>query len=176
MQKPEKEKILYKAVLVFFIDPKTNKILLAIHLKHIGEGKYNSYGGGIEPGETERRACVREVKEESGGMTVCKDDLQKRADAYFTNTTEDGKSFVCHVAVFVTYTWKGKARTTEEMAHPEWFKLSNLPVNNMMPADPFWLPLIYYRRKIIVKAKYGPRQAYLIGPVEIEEVEVLTEG
>jgi 8-oxo-dGTP diphosphatase len=176
MIKIDKEKILAEAVLCFIIDISKRCVLLYIKKKKIGKGKRNGLGGGIESGETQRMACVREVGEEGGGISVKVENLIKMGDAYFDNTTEDGKNFICHVSIFISYIWEGLPSDTEEMGDPKWFSLDNLPKNDMMPADPVWLPIILSGKKAIIKAKYGPRQASLIGTVETEEVEVLTEG
>ena len=61
----EEEKILYDAVLVFFV--KDGKVLLPTKMKKIGKGKLNGYGGGIEKDETPITAAIREVEEETKG-------------------------------------------------------------------------------------------------------------
>ena len=158
---------------MFFL--RRNEVLLVKKVKKIGKGKWNGYGGEIEPGETQRQACAREVREETGGITVCEKDLVKVADAYFHNTTEEGKEFVCHMATFIAYIWEGEPSSTEEMICPTWFDYHILPVSDMLPADPFWLPLALSGEKIIVKAKLAPHQVYLIGEVEIKRVDFLLE-
>jgi len=173
MKTKEKERIMCKAVLCLFL--KKNKVLLAKKTKKIGKGKWNGYGGEIEPGENQKQACVREVGEETGGMTVRESDLIKVADAYFHNTTEDDGTFICHVAVFACYNWKGNPSSTSEMIDPTWFKYSKLPLNNMLPADAHWLPTVLLGSKIVVKAKYGPHQEHLIGNMEIMYVDSLPE-
>ena len=51
--------------LVFPIDGH-NRILLGCKKRGFGQGKYNGFGGKIEPGETFRQCAVRELYEESG--------------------------------------------------------------------------------------------------------------
>ena len=165
----EKEKTLHEAVVCFLIRDK--KILLAKKGGEIGKGLWNGYGGGIENRDkNEKMAAVREVEEESGGIMVLYQNLEKVADTYFKNTKEDGTTFVCHVAVFLVRKWIGVARTTEEMLEPTWFDMGNIPKDQMLPADKIWLPVVLSGKKIIVNASYGPHQGSLIGKVGIQEV------
>jgi 8-oxo-dGTP diphosphatase len=167
----EQEKTLYEAVVCFFV--RDGQVLLARKMKKIGKGKWNGYGGGIETGEDERKACVREVKEETGGVIIEEKDLEKVADTYFHNTKEDGEKFICHVAVFFVSKWRGEVVNTDEMIEPTWFDFDKIPGTEMMPADAVWLPIIFSGKKIIVNASYGPHQASLIGEVKIDYVESL---
>lgn len=164
----EEEKILYEATCLFLI--RNGQVLLAMKMKKIGKGKWNGYGGGIEAGETERQACVREMKEESGGVIVDEKDLLKVADAYFHNNPEDKPPFTLHMAVFFAYKWQGVPITTDEMSNPTWFDFEKIPVDQMIPGDAKWLPVVLSGKKIRTEMKYGPHQAYLIGDVKIEEV------
>jgi len=55
------------------------------------------------------------------------------------------------------------------------FDINNLPLDQMMPADREFFPLILNGKKIIAHATYGPYQKELIGEVVIQEVEELPE-
>jgi 8-oxo-dGTP diphosphatase/2-hydroxy-dATP diphosphatase len=170
------EKILFHAVLVFPVKPRqangnqkvVEEVLLAMKTCKIGEGCWNGYGGGVEEGETPEVAAVREFFEESGGATIEIEDLQKVAVADFCNTREDGTSFVCQVQVFLVEKWSGQLTSTETMINPTWFKRLELPFDQLMPADRFWLPLALTYCSMRVKATYGPHQKNLIGPVDIK--------
>lgn len=168
MQK-EEEKTLYRAVVVFVIE--NNKVLLAKKTKKIGKGFWSGYGGGIENGETPEEAVVRETSEESGGVIIFKDNLVKVADTYFHNTKEDNTTFVLNVIVYVTNKKEGEPVSTDEMEDPTWFDLDNLPLNQMFPADKFWVPKVLLGKKCVVKASYGPHQSYMIGEPEIQYVD-----
>ena len=169
MQK-EKEKILCEAVVLFFI--RDGKVLLAIKKKKIGKGLWNGYGGGIEPVDlTPKHATIRELGEESGGMSTSIDKLTQVADTYFHNTTEDGPTFVCHMLVYFAYEWNGEPSETEEMSLPTWFDFDKIPTDKMLPADKIWLPIVLSGKKIKFKASYGPHQAYMIGEPEIEYID-----
>lgn len=168
----EEEKILYDAVLVYFV--KDDQVLLAMKMKKIGKGKLNGYGGGIEDNETPRQAAVREVEEETG-VIIRAEDLEEVAEMYFKNHTESGETFVCKVYVYLCRSWEGNFVPTEEMADPAWFPTDSLPFERMMPDDPHWLPHIFSGKKIIGRAELAPRQSAIIGKVEITEVASLSD-
>lgn len=145
------------------------EVLLARKTRHIGKGRWNGYGGGLEPGENLLTCAVRETRQESG-LEVSSTDLEKVAEVTFHNTKSDGRNFSCLVHVYIISRWRGEPRASEEMMEPTWFPLANLPVSQMMPADSIWLPLILAGKKIIGTAHYGPFQRSLLRPVEITEV------
>ena len=164
----KKEKVLLNAVIVYLV--KDNEVLLAMKTKKIGEGCWNGYGGGIEVGESIADAAIRELYEESGVITQS-EHLEKIAIVDFHNTKSDGTKFVCRCHVFVVKEWSGEIKATSEMANPTWFRINELPLNQMMPADQYWLPLALLGTKIIAKAEYGPFQKELLGDVILQEVK-----
>jgi len=168
MQK-EEEKVLHKAVIVFIMFG--DLVLLAKKTKKIGKGLWNGYGGGIEEGETPEDAAVRETSEESGGVTIKKEDLLKVADTYFHNTTEDGTAFVLNAVVYIVKKHNGTPSDTEEMVDPTWFNKNNLPLDKMMPADKIWVPIVMSGKKIKFYVSFGPHQAYMTSEPKIEYVD-----
>lgn len=105
------EKVLLEATLVF---PVTDtEVLLAIKQKKIGAGCLNGYGGGIEPGDTNLiEATLRELSEESGGLSGTPEGLQKVAVIDFHNRTLEGTVFICRVHVYLLTQYEGTARST----------------------------------------------------------------
>ena len=165
------EKTLINACLVF--PRKDKRILLAPKLKKIGAGFLNGYGGGIEEGEDPVTAVIRELLEESDGVVALPEHLEKVAIVDFHNMKSDGSTFICKVHVFFLSEWKGEFKETDEMGPPEWFSDGSLPSDRLMPADPFWLPVVLKGKKIRAEAHYGPFQKTLLKPVEIVEVATL---
>ncbi len=169
-----REKVLLNAVLCFL--RRENEVLLAKKPlstggEHkIGEGKWNGYGGVVEPGESLGEAITRELKEESG-LVADPGDFKKSAIVDFHNTKADGKTFICRVHVYLLYHWQGKPIATKEMVEPTWFKLGKLPLTEMMPADRIWLPPVLRGRLVNARAWYAPRQEYLRKNVEMEYVD-----
>jgi len=168
------EKVLLNATVCLLI--KKDKVLLGLKTKKIGAGCRNGYGGGIEEGETIINAAIRELEEETGKkvgntfITTSPRYLEKVAIIDFENTKSDGISFICRVHFFIVRKWIGEAVDTDEMTDPQFFKIDDLPLSQMLPADSKYFPLILRGKKILAKAKYGPYQKELLGPVSIEEV------
>jgi ADP-ribose pyrophosphatase YjhB (NUDIX family) len=162
------EKALDNATICF---PKRgNEILLAIKTDKIGKGLFNGYGGGIEDGEGVIESAIREFGEESGVSIVPK-QLEKIAVVDFHNTKSDGSTFVCRCHIFLVHDLKEEVTAKEKMINPEWFDISNLPFDRMMPADRDFLSLALAGEKVYVKAYLGPFQKTKLRETEIVEVE-----
>lgn len=162
------EKKLLEATLGFLI--KDRKVWLAIKTRNIGQGRWNGYGGGIEPEDKNIIDCLkREVKKECE-VQISEKATEKVAIIDFHNTKSDGETFVCKVHVFFIKDWQGEPKESEEMATPTNFEISNLPFENMMPADREWLPLVLEGKKLIAEYHYGPFQRELTKEGKITEV------
>lgn len=125
------------ASLVFVL--KDNLVLLGRKLKidsDVGFGKYNGAGGKKTPIESLTTCAIRETFEEFA-ITVSEKDL--REVAVITFFTADIPDFEVHV--FLAHTFTGKPHATAEMA-PAWFSAADMPYDQMMEADRFWLPKI----------------------------------
>lgn len=167
------EKILFNATLCFLV--RGDQVLLATKTKKIGKGCRNGYGGGIEPGESEREATLRELFEETEGVRVNPDSLKKIAIVDFHNTKSDGGIFVCRVHAYRANDWTGDIHETDEMADPRWFSISELPLSEMMPADRDWLPPALQGKKVIATAYLGPFQQEKLKETELRFVEEFLE-
>ena len=109
------------------------RVLLGMKKKGFGEGKWNGFGGKVQPGETIEQAAVRELAEESGLFAV-PELLAKVARLSFA--FGDIAMFDGHV--YLASVWGGEPQETEEM-RPQWFALTDLPWELMWPSDRFWL-------------------------------------
>ncbi len=174
------EKVLLNATLCLLL--KDDQVLLGLKTKKIGAGFWNGYGGGIEDGESIEEAAIRELEEETGKkigdifITTTKKDLEKVAIVDFENIKSDGVSFVCKVHFFLVRKWSGKAINTDEMTNPTFFDIKDIPIDEMLPADRYFIPLILDNKKIIGKIKYGPYQKELLEPALISEVSSFNEN
>lgn len=130
--------------LCFLIDQERKKIILGMKKKRFGKGKYNGFGGGVEDGENNEEAALRELKEEAGVSSALK-HLQKvgKLNFYFPSKEEWNQT----VHVYLSERWKGKLAESEEMA-PQEFDLSDMPYDNMWDADKHWLPLVLEGKKV----------------------------
>lgn len=61
------------ATLCFLLDEEKNHILLGMKKKGFGSGKFNGFGGKVEPGEDIATATRREMHEES---SIVVDDME----------------------------------------------------------------------------------------------------
>lgn len=164
----QNEKVLPEATLCFLC--RGDEVLLARKTRNIGAGCFNAYGGGPEEGETIEEAAVRELFQESK-IKAAPQDLEKIAIVYFHNTKTDGVTFVCKVHVYILRKWEGEPEPTMEMIDPTWFKVVELPFEEMMLADPDWIPIALGGEKIIADAYYGPFQKELLGMTTIQRVD-----
>lgn len=126
-----------RATLCFLIQHGcTDSVLLGRKKRGFGLGKYNGFGGKIEPGEEATQAAVREVAEECG-LLVDPSDLMRAG--HLTFFFPASPSYDHDVTLFVATTWTGQVVETEEMA-PQWFPLRDLPFSRMWQDDAHWLP------------------------------------
>lgn len=166
------EKILFDATVNLLV--KDSRVLLALKTVKIGAGCWMGYGGGLDDKEKPIDCAIRELEEESGLITS-PEHLEKVAIGFFNNTKTDGQTFVCKVHFYFVKNWQGEVKETETMINPTWFDIDNLPIDNFMPADKEFIPLILKGKKIIIRAKYSPYQKELLEPVEIIEVSAFPE-
>jgi 8-oxo-dGTP pyrophosphatase MutT (NUDIX family) len=117
---------------------KDDKVLLAMKKRGFGAGKFNGVGGKLEPGESVLAAAVREVEEEIS-VKLSESNLRHHATLFFEFENKPGWNQKC--CVFVADSWRGSPGESEEMK-PEWFKVDNLPFENMWVDDPHWLPKV----------------------------------
>ncbi len=170
----EEKVLLHATVSLLFKD---DNVHLGMKKQKIGANRLNGYGGGIEEGEDIILSAIRELEEESGKkigkiyITAKPEHLEKVAVIDFHNTKTDGKVFVCRVHFFIVHEWTGEAVETDEMGLPHPYKKDDLPIDQMMPADRDYFPLILNGKKIKGSAKYGPFQKELLEPMVIEYVE-----
>ncbi|KAI9909636.1 hypothetical protein PsorP6_014608 [Peronosclerospora sorghi] len=105
-----------------------HQVLLGFKKRGFGLGKWNGFGGKVEPTDVSiAAAAVREVKEEVN-VHIKLEDLQPRGVLLFS--FEEGKNVL---------RFSGEPSESEEM-RPHWYELSNIPFANMWADDRFWLP------------------------------------
>jgi len=154
------------------------KVLLAKKVRKIGIGCPNGFGGSLNKGETVKACAVRELRKESG-LVAMQGDLEFVGVMRFHNKREKkngGGWFVVTVFVFILNKWIGKLKLKkDEMVDDKWYKIYRLPRKKMMPADQFWVPLIFNGNKIKGEAWYGPKQKTMPRLPEIKVVAHLSD-
>ncbi|XP_050432317.1 uncharacterized protein LOC126840533 isoform X2 [Adelges cooleyi] len=116
----------------------------------LGVGKWNGFGGKVEPNETIEEGAKREVKEECG-LDV--DGMEKVGILEFEGVNSNE---ILEGHVFICTQYSGDIIETEEMA-PKWFKIKDTPYDTMWADHKFWYPMLL--KKIPFKA-YFKYQGY----------------
>lgn len=108
------------------------RVLLGMKKRGFGAGRWNGFGGKVEPGETIEQAAVRECREEAGV------DIDTVEPAGCHRFIFEGEPVAHEVHIFRARSWRGEPVETEEM-RPQWFDPSALPFDSMWPDDRLWL-------------------------------------
>lgn len=132
---------------------KDDEILLAMKKRGFGMNRYNGVGGKIEPNETEVDAMIRECQEEIG---VTPTNFWKVAEHDFVQE-ESGEHWRMIVHAYMCDAWDGTPIETDEMA-PEWFRIADIPYDNMWQDDKFWLPQVLAGQKIFGKFTFDEQE------------------
>ncbi|KAM6967179.1 oxidized purine nucleoside triphosphate hydrolase [Tautogolabrus adspersus] len=148
--------------LVLVVRP--GRVLLGMKKRGFGEGKWNGFGGKVQPGETIEDAARRELQEESG-LTV--DDLKKVGNITFEFV---GETQLLDVHVFRADDYHGEPTESEEM-RPQWFESDKIPFSEMWADDIMWFPLLLQNKKFVGHFKFQGHDVILSHT--LEEVEEL---
>ncbi|KAM8845866.1 oxidized purine nucleoside triphosphate hydrolase [Spinachia spinachia] len=148
--------------LVLVVQP--GRVLLGMKKRGFGAGKWNGFGGKVQPGETIEEGARRELLEESG-LTV--DSLEKVGNLTFEFV---GEAQLLDVHVFRADHYNGEPTESEEM-RPEWFKLHEIPFSQMWADDNLWFPLLLQKKKFVGYFKFQGHDVIL--GQRLEEVEEL---
>lgn len=147
-------------VLALFVDK--NQLLLVMKKRGFGSNYWNGPGGKVEAGESLRAALVRECQEEVG-MTPLTFEKVAVHDFKFSDSPND-----MLVHTYLCTKWEGEATESEEMA-PRWFKLSEIPYDDMWQDDRYWLSLALAGKKLETQFTFDSEQhmlAYAINEVD----------
>ena len=132
-------------------------------------GKWNGVGGKINVEKGDKNvvdAAIRETAEEIG---VKIKDLERMAVLSFRFPyVPKEKEWDQDVHVFLIKNWEGEPVESEEML-PQWFKLKDIPFNEMWDDDKIWLPEILEGKKL--KADFVFKEGEIIAEHNVEFVE-----
>ncbi|VVC40782.1 NUDIX hydrolase domain,NUDIX hydrolase domain-like,NUDIX hydrolase, conserved site,7,8-dihydro-8- [Cinara cedri] len=125
---------------------KNNEILLGMKNRGIGKGKWNGFGGKVEPNETIDDAAIREVKEECG-LDVISIEKIGIIEFEYSGSKEllEGHIYLCKL-------FSGEIIESDEMAPIKWYKIEDTPCDKMWIDHKFWFPMI--QKQIPFKAHF----------------------
>uniref|UniRef100_T1J6Y5 Oxidized purine nucleoside triphosphate hydrolase n=1 Tax=Strigamia maritima TaxID=126957 RepID=T1J6Y5_STRMM len=113
----------------------SSRILLGWKKRGFGSGRWNGFGGKVQPGESIETAAKRELEEECSLKT----DSLKRVGIIDFEFEKDPD--VMQVHIFTTTQFEGEPTETEEMK-PQWFDIDQIPFDQMWPDDVYWYPIL----------------------------------
>lgn len=135
-------------------DGATREVLLGMKKRGFGAGRFNGFGGKVEPGETVAAAAIRELQEESG-IVVAPEHAKKVAELAFTFPhVPKEKNWDQVVHVFVANQWQGEPKESDEMT-PQWFSEGQIPYPKMWVDDQHWLPLVLQGKFVTGSFAFG---------------------
>lgn len=143
-----------KKVLTLCLAVDSDRVLLGMKKRGFGAGRWNGFGGKLEPGETVDKAARREMLEEVG-LTIGK--MVKIGQIEFE---WQGNPEIHEVHLFRVDTFEGVPVETEEM-RPQWFDFDELPFDSMWPDDRFWFPTFLDGRFFKARFLFGPHDKIL---------------
>ena len=135
-------------LLTLCIVQKEGRVLLGMKKRGFGEGRWNGFGGKVEPSETILGAARREMLEEAGVEPV---GLEKVGILHFEF---DGDPVLLEGHVVRGNDVSGLPKESEEMS-PKWFSIDEIPFNEMWPDDIHWFPLFLSGKKFRGRFTFG---------------------
>lgn len=153
-----------KKVLTLCLLHQHPKILLGMKKRGFGAGRWNGFGGKLNPGETIEAAAKREFLEEAN-IKVGEIEKVGIIDFEFQGNPE-----ILEVHVFRANDFTGEPAESEEMK-PQWFNVGEVPLDQMWPDDIYWLPTFLAGKKFRGKFLFGKDDVVLSHEVrEVGEV------
>lgn len=131
-----------------------DRILLGRKKRGFGQGKWNGFGGKVEPGESIEAAARREFIEETSS-----DIRELRSVGQLSFTFADGQPEL-EMHVFAAAELIGEPQETDEM-FPDWFKIDSIPFDEMWADDQYWLPLFLSDRRFVGSFHYADETTIL---------------
>lgn len=138
-----------RKILTLVIPRSGDRVLLGMKRRGFGAGRWNGFGGKVQPGETIPEAAVRETREECGIVLA---QMEEMGVHEFEFAHERGA--ILEVHTFRADTWEGEPVETEEM-RPQWFSIDAIPFDEMWPDDRYWIPIFLEGKRFRTKFLFG---------------------
>jgi len=140
-----------------------NEVLLIKIVRGVGKGYWNAPGGKVETDESLEAAAIREVLEETGIKVF---NLKPRGIIEFVAPEKKEIESKCYI--FVTRDFEGTLQTSDE-GIPRWFKIDNLPYNEMWEDDKYWLSDVLEKEEVVYKKFFLDKDEKLL---KIEDLKL----
>jgi 8-oxo-dGTP diphosphatase/2-hydroxy-dATP diphosphatase len=144
-----------KKALTLCLAVRDGKILLGMKKRGFGMGKWNGFGGKVEPGETIEDAAKRETLEECGIVIRSMEQVAVNEFQF-----DDKMEEILEVYLFRVDIFSGEPIETEEM-RPEWFAFADIPYDTMWADDRHWMPLFLAGKKFRTRFLFGAGEIIL---------------
>ncbi len=132
-----------KKVVTLCLVQKDDHILLGMKKRGFGAGRYNGFGGKVEPHETIEAAATRELFEEASITTNAVDKVGQLSFSF-----RDEPELDLEMHIFKITQFEGEPLESEEM-RPQWFSIDEIPYSLMWTDDSVWFPLFLSDKKFI---------------------------
>ncbi len=120
--------------------PPHPRVLLGMKKRGFGAGRWNGFGGKVEPGETIQGAAQRELREEASL------EAGEVVPIGVLDFSWLGKPDILQVHIFKAVAFKGEPKESDEM-RPQWFHIDEIPFGQMWQDDKYWMPLFLKDKK-----------------------------
>lgn len=92
--------------LILPVDVANRRVLLGYKKRGFGVGKYNGFGGKVEPGESNLQGAIRELEEESA--LQCTSDEMQHHGILLLETLADPIPPILEIHTYVATSWTGE--------------------------------------------------------------------
>lgn len=145
---------------------KNDEVLLAMKKRGFGAGKWNGFGGKQNPNEDITQTAIRECEEEA--KVIPTNPKKVALISFYFPLVPKEKNFDQQVTVFTATQWKGTPEETEEM-RPQWFKMDEVPYDEMWWDDKMWMPIIFEGKSLKGSFMFGENDK--VDDYYIEEID-----
>lgn len=146
-----------------------DNVLLGMKKRGFGEGKWNGFGGKVDPAETIEEAAYRELEEEVG---ITASAMELRAQFDFVC---DANPTTLRVSVYLVTDYTGEPSESEEM-RPQWFHRDEIPYDVMWKDDVYWLPRFLDGERLRGTFRFDDLESLDAKLLEYELHEITSEG
>lgn len=144
-----------------------SSVLLGMKKTGFGSGKFNGFGGKVEPNESIMASAIRELEEECGLITH-ETYLRSVGTLYFIGEAWDQIDCV-HVFTTDVSNCSGEIIETKEMK-PKWTEIENIPYSKMWEDDKYWLPLVIEGWKVTALFLFDKNETLILHNIRSEKI------